>query len=246
MLRATIWLHASRYARPSRKGPLPCESAFIPNVSEPPSSLRESCYPSRWPRRLRWRRSDRDFMCREQRGRYTADGDPSARRDAATDGLGQLEQLQHAAGPLLDQQRSRRRDREHGGARDRGRVRVGDHHGDCRFGERHLADHRQPAARCYGERHRHLVSRHWRHASLTAVALTASSVVLTGRTATWSSSSTQIATVNQAGLVTAVAAGTASIRATIDGVVGQLAVTGLLLVGHHNVGPGCRGRDGPH
>ena len=62
---------------------------------------------------------------------------------------------------------------------------------------------------------------------LTAVALSTSNVVLTGRTATWSSSNSQIATVNQAGLVTAVAAGTASIRATIDGVVGQLAVTVL-------------------
>jgi trimeric autotransporter adhesin len=59
----------------------------------------------------------------------------------------------------------------------------------------------------------------------SAVARDASGNTLTGRAIAWSSSNTAIATVNNAGVVTAVAAGTAQIRATVDGVVGSVTVT---------------------
>jgi hypothetical protein len=49
--------------------------------------------------------------------------------------------------------------------------------------------------------------------------------VLTGRTVTWSSSNTGVATVNASGNVTAVAAGTASVRATSEGQTGSATIT---------------------
>jgi hypothetical protein len=50
-------------------------------------------------------------------------------------------------------------------------------------------------------------------------------LVLTGRIVTWSSSNTAVATVNSSGTVTAVGAGTASIRATSEGITGQATLT---------------------
>jgi len=50
-------------------------------------------------------------------------------------------------------------------------------------------------------------------------------VALTGRTVTWSSSSPATASVSSTGVVTALAAGTVMINATIDGVVGSMALT---------------------
>jgi len=58
-----------------------------------------------------------------------------------------------------------------------------------------------------------------------AAAKDASGAAVTGVTVTWASSDTQIATVSDAGLVTAVAAGQAAITATISGVAGSAAVT---------------------
>ncbi len=60
---------------------------------------------------------------------------------------------------------------------------------------------------------------------LTATPRTASGAPLSGRPVAWTSTNTSVATVNNAGLVTAVAAGTATIRATIDGVIGSSAIT---------------------
>ncbi|GAB1341994.1 beta strand repeat-containing protein [Gemmatimonas sp.] len=51
----------------------------------------------------------------------------------------------------------------------------------------------------------------------TAVLRAATGTVLSGRTVTWSSSNSAVATVNASGLVTAVAAGTANISATSEG-----------------------------
>ena len=59
----------------------------------------------------------------------------------------------------------------------------------------------------------------------TAVPKDSKGTPLTGRTASWSSSSPGIATVSATGLVTAVSAGTVAIKATIDGVVGTLGIT---------------------
>ena len=59
----------------------------------------------------------------------------------------------------------------------------------------------------------------------TAVPKDSRGTPLTGRTATWSSSSPGIATVSATGLITAVSAGTVAIKATIDGVVGTLGIT---------------------
>ena len=53
----------------------------------------------------------------------------------------------------------------------------------------------------------------------------ASSNVLTGRTISWSSSNTGVATVSQSGVVAAVAAGSANIVATSEGVTGQASVS---------------------
>ena len=57
-------------------------------------------------------------------------------------------------------------------------------------------------------------------AQLSAVALDAQGAAMSGRTFTWTSSAPSVATVNAAGLVTAVAAGSATISATADGVPG--------------------------
>lgn len=64
-------------------------------------------------------------------------------------------------------------------------------------------------------------------ASLTAVATDASGNTLTGRTITWSSANTSIATVTTAGLVKGVGAGTTTISATAEGKTGtaQVVVT---------------------
>ena len=60
---------------------------------------------------------------------------------------------------------------------------------------------------------------------LAAAEKDASGNVLTGRTVTWTSSAPAVATVSASGLVTAVAAGTATITATSEGVKGTAAVT---------------------
>src|SRR5262249_25009536 len=62
-------------------------------------------------------------------------------------------------------------------------------------------------------------------AQLSATARDAEGNALTGKTATWSTSSAAIATVSTAGLVTGVAPGSASITATIDGKAGSQPVT---------------------
>jgi uncharacterized protein YjdB len=59
---------------------------------------------------------------------------------------------------------------------------------------------------------------------LVATAQDASGQVLTGRTVTWSSASPSVATVSATGNVTGVAAGSAVITATIDGVMGSATV----------------------
>jgi uncharacterized protein YjdB len=60
---------------------------------------------------------------------------------------------------------------------------------------------------------------------LTATPRDGHGTPLTGKTVTWSSSANSIATVSSTGLVTAVAAGTAVINASVDGVVGSLPIT---------------------
>src|SRR5881396_1574686 len=62
-------------------------------------------------------------------------------------------------------------------------------------------------------------------AQLTATPQDASGTALTGRVVTWGSSNTAIATVNGSGLVTAVAAGPATITATSEGKSGTAAIT---------------------
>jgi uncharacterized protein YjdB len=57
-------------------------------------------------------------------------------------------------------------------------------------------------------------------AQLSAVALDAQGAPMSGRTFTWSSSAPAVATVNAAGLVTAVGAGSATISAVADGIAG--------------------------
>jgi uncharacterized protein YjdB len=59
----------------------------------------------------------------------------------------------------------------------------------------------------------------------TATTRDANNNVLTGRTVTWSSTNTAVATVNGSGLVTAVAAGSAQITATSEGQSGQASLT---------------------
>ena len=61
--------------------------------------------------------------------------------------------------------------------------------------------------------------------TLAAQTLDGSGNVLTGRTVTWASSNTAIATVTQAGVVTGVAPGTATITATSEGKSGSATVT---------------------
>ena len=58
-----------------------------------------------------------------------------------------------------------------------------------------------------------------------ATARDASGNVLTGRAVTWSSSDTTVATITPSGLITAIAAGNAAIRATVDGTIGAAALT---------------------
>ena len=60
---------------------------------------------------------------------------------------------------------------------------------------------------------------------LTATPKDSHGTPLTGKTVSWSSSAAGIASVSSTGLVTAVAAGTAVINATVDGVVGSLPIT---------------------
>ncbi len=62
-------------------------------------------------------------------------------------------------------------------------------------------------------------------AALTATLTDANGAVVTGRTIVWSSTNSSIATVNASGTVTAVASGSASITATVDGVSGSSAIT---------------------
>jgi chitinase len=61
--------------------------------------------------------------------------------------------------------------------------------------------------------------------TLFAVAKDSAGNTVTGRPITWTSSATSIATVSSSGLVSAVAAGAATVRATIDGVIGSSAIT---------------------
>ncbi|MFN8574367.1 MAG: Ig-like domain-containing protein [Gemmatimonadaceae bacterium] len=61
--------------------------------------------------------------------------------------------------------------------------------------------------------------------TLTATAYDAQNTVVAGRQATFSSSNTSVATVNGAGVVTGVAAGSATITGTIDGVNGTSTIT---------------------
>lgn len=63
------------------------------------------------------------------------------------------------------------------------------------------------------------------NAQASAVATSSSGAVLTGKTTAWSSSNPSVATVSGAGFVTAVAAGSTAIIATVDGVNGSAAVT---------------------
>lgn len=60
---------------------------------------------------------------------------------------------------------------------------------------------------------------------LTADPRNAANVSLTARTVTWSSLNTAVATVSASGLVTAVANGSTTIRATVEGVIGQATAT---------------------
>ena len=61
-------------------------------------------------------------------------------------------------------------------------------------------------------------------AQLTASARDASGNTLSGKTFTWSSADAGVATVSAAGLVTAVANGTATVQAEVDGVSNQAAI----------------------
>jgi alpha-tubulin suppressor-like RCC1 family protein len=60
---------------------------------------------------------------------------------------------------------------------------------------------------------------------LTATAASASGGALPGETFTWASSAPAVASVNGAGLVTALSNGTATIRATVGGVSGEASIT---------------------
>lgn len=62
-------------------------------------------------------------------------------------------------------------------------------------------------------------------ATLTATVKASNGTVLTGRTVTWSSSAPNVATVSNSGVVTAVAAGNATITATSEGKSGTASVT---------------------
>ncbi len=60
--------------------------------------------------------------------------------------------------------------------------------------------------------------------NLSATAMNSTGGVITGKTATWSSSNSVIATVSSTGVVTAIAAGIATISAKVDTIVGSTAV----------------------
>jgi len=64
---------------------------------------------------------------------------------------------------------------------------------------------------------------------LSAVTKDSAGGTLTGRVVTWSSSSTAVATVNSSGLVTGVAAGSATITATSEGKIGTAAITVIVV-----------------
>lgn len=61
--------------------------------------------------------------------------------------------------------------------------------------------------------------------TLTATARSASNQLLTGRTVTWTSSNPSVASVTDQGTVTGVAAGTVTITAVVEAIVGQLNLT---------------------
>lgn len=61
--------------------------------------------------------------------------------------------------------------------------------------------------------------------TLTFAAFNASGAALTGKTATWTTSSSAVASVSNAGVVTGVAAGTATITATVEGRSGTSVIT---------------------
>ena len=63
------------------------------------------------------------------------------------------------------------------------------------------------------------------HPQLTAVARDASGAELEGRTVTWSSSASSVATVSSSGVVTGVAAGEATITASVEGRTASARVT---------------------
>ena len=63
------------------------------------------------------------------------------------------------------------------------------------------------------------------HAQATATMRDANGNVLTGRTVTWASENPSLATISSSGYVTAVAAGTATITATAEGVIGAATLT---------------------
>jgi hypothetical protein len=65
----------------------------------------------------------------------------------------------------------------------------------------------------------------------TAVARDANGVTIAGKTFTWNSLTTSVATVSTSGLVTAVAVGTSTIQATCDGVSGTALLTILAAAG---------------
>lgn len=62
-------------------------------------------------------------------------------------------------------------------------------------------------------------------AKVSATAKDASGTTVTGKTVVWTSSKPSVASVNSSGSVTALAAGTTTIKATVDGVSGQASVT---------------------
>jgi len=59
---------------------------------------------------------------------------------------------------------------------------------------------------------------------LTATPRTSTGIAVPGKTVTWASANTSVAGVDQSGLVRGITPGTASIRATVDGVAGQVTV----------------------
>src|SRR3989475_8321814 len=76
-------------------------------------------------------------------------------------------------------------------------------------------------------------------AQLTAIPRDANGVFLTGRSVTWASSNTAVATVNTTGLVTGVAEGQATITATSEGRSGTAALTAVGTVASEPGAPGA-------